>query len=124
MTASEDLVEMHQGIDSGEKTAIQPSSSLSNEVGHLGGHVGLASCTLDVLQDPVTIFLGYQLEAQDSVFSKVHVGSKDAGVCAMHLLTQEIFLKRSIPGLVILQCKIPVSRESAWKYGYEPKDGL
>ena len=57
MVAAENLVEMCKSVDCSEETAVQPTSSLKNEISHLGGHISLAGSGLDVLQNPRAVAL-------------------------------------------------------------------
>lgn len=41
--AAEDLVEVSKSVDSGEETTVQPTSSLKNEVCHLGRDICFTS---------------------------------------------------------------------------------
>lgn len=50
MIASPDLVEMGNCIDCSEETAVQPSTTLENELGHTVGHISLTRGRLDILK--------------------------------------------------------------------------
>lgn len=82
---TEDLVEVGNGVNCSEETAIQPTTTLKNELGHLIRHVGFTSRRLDVLKKPSALPLGDNLEAQDSILSQVHVGCEDTGIGTVHL---------------------------------------
>lgn len=73
MVGAEDIVEMRDCVDGGEKGAIEPAASLQDQLRYRVGHIGFAIGRLDVLQDPVTIPLGNQLKAEDSILGQVHV---------------------------------------------------
>lgn len=108
MAAPIDLVPVSKSVDRGEETTVQPTSSLQNKVGHFRRHIGLSGGRLDILQNPGTVALRYQLETKDAVLGKVHVGCEDTGVGTVHLLTQEVLLQGALTRLVVLQGEVPV----------------
>ena len=108
VTAPEDLVEVRRRIHGGEETAVEPTPPLHDEVRHLRGHVRLAGGGLDVLQDPMAVPLGDELEAQYPVFGKIHVGGEDTGVGTVHLLAGKVLLQRPLARLVVLERDVAV----------------
>ena len=102
MIASEQLVEMGEGVNSCEETTVQPSSSLENQFGHGIRHIGFSCSGFDVLKNPVTIALRNQLETKDTILSEIHVGREDTSVGTVHLLTSKVLLEWSISSFVVL----------------------
>lgn len=117
--ASEDLVGVGEGIHGSKKGPVEPAASLKNEVRHFFWDIGFAGRALDVLQDPGAVALGDKLEAEDTIFSEIHVGCEDTSVGAVHLLARKVPLERSVAGLVVLKCDISVRGEGTWQYGDE-----
>ena len=124
MIAAIDLIEMGDGVDGGEEATVEPTASLQDEFGHGVGHVRLAVGRLDVLQDPATIALRHQLEAEDTILGQVHVGGEDARIGAVHLLAEEVLLQRAFAELVVLQRDVPVRGEGAGQDGDIPEERL
>lgn len=124
MVGPEELVEVDNSINSREEGTVQPTTTLQNQLRQVGGHIGLARGRLDVLQDPVAVALGDELETEDTIFGEVHVGREDAGVAAVQLLTGKVLLQRALAVLVVLQSHIAVRREGTGQDGNEAKGGL
>jgi hypothetical protein len=120
----EKLVEVDDGVDGGEEGAVQPATALENQLGRRVGHVGLARRRLDVLQDPVAVALGDELEAENTILGEVHVGREDARVAAVQLLAGKVLLQWTQAVLVVLQRDVAVGREGTGQDRNEAKGRL
>ena len=124
VVGAEDLVGVGKRINGSEEGTVQPTPTLQDEIGHFSRHVGLTRSGLDVLQDPSAVPLGNELEAENTIFSQVHVCREDICVCTMHLLTGKVLLQRALAALIVLECNIAVSRERTGKHRDETKGRL
>ena len=123
MTAP-DLVEVCQGVYRREEGAVQPSSSLQNEIGHLFGYISLAGGRLDILQDPAAVAFAHEFPTENAVLSQVHVCSENASIRTVHLLTRKVLLQWTLTCLVVLQSNKSVRREGSGKDRNEAKGTL
>ena len=115
VVAPEQLVEVGNGVDSSEETTVQPSTSLQDQLRHGIRDIGLSSCRFDVLQDPVAVALRDELEAENTIFGEVHVGSEDTSIGTVHLLACKVLFEGSISSLIVLQSDVSVRRERTWQ---------
>lgn len=102
VTTPEYLPEVGNSIDGSEETAVQPTSSLQDEVGHFSRDIGLTGCGFDVLQDPGTVPFRDKFKTEDTIFGEVHVGSEDVGILAVESLSLEVLAEWPVPSLIIL----------------------
>ena len=117
VVAPVDLVEVCDGVDGREEAAVQPSPPLHDEFRHLVWHICFPGRGFHILQDPAAVAFRDQLEAEDTIFGKIHVCSEDACISTMHFLASKVLLQRSLAGLVILKCDISVGGEGSRKHG-------
>lgn len=79
-------------------------------------YVCLSGTTLDISQHPPLLSLRDELPAKNSVFGKIHVGSKHIRMLTMQRLTLEVLAKGPVAGLVVLKSVIPISAERTGKH--------
>lgn len=101
MPALVHTTEMHQGVDTGRKGTVQPSTTLGNKLGSTLGHVGFTLGRLDVGEMPLGAGLGHQFETEDTIFGQEHVLLED--VHALNTLGTELFGEGVITVEVLLQ---------------------
>ena len=63
------LVKVDEGINRGSEGAVQPPSSLSDELGRRLRDVGFRFTRFDIRERPFLVLFCNELEAQDTVFS-------------------------------------------------------
>jgi len=119
-----DIHLMNQGVDRSKEGTVQPTTTLRDKLGNGAGHIGLTVGRLDVLENPGTVSLGYQLEAQNTILGQVHVGGENVGIRAVELFTQKVFLKGTLTGGVVLEGAVAVGGEGSWQDGNITKDRL
>lgn len=124
VVASVDLVEMCDRVDGRKEAAIKPSPPLHDEFGHLVWYICFPGRGFDILQDPAAVAFRDQLEAEDTIFGKIHVRSEDACSSTMHFLASKVLLQRTLAGLIILKGHISVGGESSRKHRNESERRL
>lgn len=124
MAASPLLVEVGDRVHSSKETAIEPPASLQDKLGHLIGNVRLSRRRLDILEEPATVALGDDLEAQDPILGEVHVGREDTGIGAVHLLAGKVPLQRPFTVLVVLHGHVAICGEGTRQDGNKSKRRL
>ena len=93
MSGREDPEEEHGCVNRCKHRSVEPSSSLRNEFGHGGGHVGRRLRALDIFEHPCFPLLCDDFEAKDTIFSEVHVPLEKAspiGSTPVHRLSLEV----------------------------------
>ena len=88
---------------------------------YLTWHISLSRCSLDIFQNPLFASFCDKLPAQDTIFSKIHVGRKDISILAMQCLTFEILAQGSMTCVIVLQGVVSVCRQSTRKHSDVPK---
>lgn len=106
-----DVKAVDQRINCRKEGSVQPTSALHNQLRNLVRHIRLCRRCLDVLQHPMRIPLGDQLETQNTILGEVHIRGEDTGISTMHLFTLEILFERPNSVGVVLQRHVPVCGE-------------
>lgn len=129
MRSLEELEGVHEGVDAGKERAVEPSSTLVDELGDLVGHIGLAlgglyvaACQspgasgaekdgsiptrLDKLEYPSIPSFRDQLPTKDAILGQVHVALLERRILTRKMLSLEIARQRSVTELVILTAEI------------------
>lgn len=125
MRSLEELEGVHEGVDAGKERAVEPSSTLVDELGDLVGHIGLAlgglyvaACQcpgasgaekdgsiptrLDKLEYPSIPSFRDQLPTKDAILGQVHVALLERRILTRKMLSLEIARQRSVTEFVIL----------------------
>ena len=76
------------------------------------------------MQDPAPTTLAHKLPTEDTILREVHVRRKDIRTGTMHLLAEEVLLKRALTSRVVLQGVVAVCAEGTGQHGDVAKDGL
>ena len=109
MFASIQSEEMDQSIDTGSKWAIEPSTTLRDELIDMFRDIGLSFGRLHITEGPICACFCNKFETENSIFSKEHILFKDVhilnslftetgskGKIAMEVLFQRSTLDRLI----------------------------
>lgn len=92
---------MHQGIDTSRKGAVQPSSSLPDELWSTFRDVRLSFGCFHVSQMPFGSSLGHELKAQNSILGQEHILLEDVHV--LNALALVELSRRMVSMKVLLQ---------------------
>ena len=120
----EDVERVSQGVDSSEEGSVQPTTTLTDEFGHGGRYIRLSGSRFDILEDPVAISLGDELEAQNTVLGQVHVSCENSSVGTVHLFTSKVLLQWPLSSLVVLERYVAICGEGTRKHRDETKRRL
>lgn len=87
-------------------------------------HVRLTVAALHILQHPALTPFSHKLPAEDTIFSKVHIGREHVCVLTVQRLSLEVLTERTMSRLVILQGVVTVRTKRTGQHSNVPKDGL
>ena len=115
VTAPIHASKVHEGVDAGGERAVEPSTSLGDELGRPLGHVRLALGCLHVSEMPLGAGFGDELETEDPIFGQEHVLLED--VHAFDPFLPQLFGQAMITVEVLLQRTTHDSAETIGREG-------